>query len=97
VTPLFTADYAIYPTVDSSVAWAMRGGETFCGLLAEETSEKKKECAKKGPAKRRSALFCWEARSADSPLVSPPRIAHATGPYTDWVYIAVSDKKGVIP
>jgi len=37
---------------------AKRGGETFCGLLAEETSEKKKYCGNKAPEKGASA-FLW--------------------------------------
>jgi len=43
--PLFVVDYEIYLPVESAVAGAMRGGEAVCGLFAEETSEKMKDCA----------------------------------------------------
>jgi len=41
--------------------------------------------------KKALGIWRWEARSADSPLVSPPRIAHTTVLYTDRVYITVSE------
>jgi len=44
--------------------------------------------------KQRPAPWRWEARSADSPLVSLPRVARTTVLYTDWVYIVLSAKLG---
>jgi len=88
---LFIANYDIYLPVESSVAGAMRGGETVCGLHAEETSEKMKDCANKAQQKGAQRPFAgrlvrriphWFRHPAWLPL-----------PYfmTDQIYMIVSE------